>query len=280
MYLLTKTEIERLISSSKLELPSINISLDLGLTQELIKIEKQNFILPDKSAITAKELTKFKLKERIVYYIHENQLNKFIFYSPTKRISYKLMPTKGWPTLTLSSTPMHRYTYIDPKEDTIRKMHVIAPILGKVLDTCTGLGYTAIMSSKKAESVITFEKDSNIIEIAKNNPYSKELFESKNIKIKNEDISIAIKKLKDNIFDRIIHDPPTIKIAGELYSNNFYKELYRVMKPGAIGYIYIPRPGITKNKQGLEKPIMKRLQEIGFKTEYNESSQGIKAIKP
>ena len=60
-------------------------------------------------------------------------------------------------------------------------MRTIAPLSGRVLDTCTGLGYTAIEAAKTAEQVITIELDPTALEVARLNPWSRELFENPRI---------------------------------------------------------------------------------------------------
>ena len=50
-----------------------------------------------------------------------------------------------------------------------------------VLDSGTGLGYTAITASKTADKVITIEFDENVIKISRLNPYSQDLLTKKNI---------------------------------------------------------------------------------------------------
>lgn len=70
------------------------------------------------------------------------------FYSDETKKFYKLVKTKTWPTVLISEIRMHRTDKIDPKIDTELKIKSITPIFGNVLDTCMGLGYTAILSTK------------------------------------------------------------------------------------------------------------------------------------
>ena len=62
---------------------------------------------------------------------------------------------------------MHRIKDIDPMQDTLRKIATISPIVGRVLDTATGLGYTAIEAAKSADEVVTIELDPGVQEIAR-----------------------------------------------------------------------------------------------------------------
>ena len=44
------------------------------------------------------------------------------------------------------------------------------------------------------------------------------------------------------VFTRVIHDPPVISLAGDLYSTDFYRELLRVMRNQARLFHYIGDP--------------------------------------
>ena len=146
------------------------------------------------------------------------------------------------------------------------------------MDTCCGLGYTAIMSAKDSEEVHTFERDEYVIHVAKLNPYSRDLFSNKKINLMHGDISEIINKLQGNFFDRVIHDPPTFKYSPELYSKEFYQQLFRIMKKEAILYHYAPWP--HRRGKPLYLRIMKFLSESRFrKVRYSEASSGVVAQK-
>ena len=76
---------------------------------------------------------------------------------------------------------MHRIKGIDPYQDTLKKIRTVAPISGRVLDTCTGLGYTAIEAAQTAREVVTIELDPTVLEVARLNPWSRELFDNPRI---------------------------------------------------------------------------------------------------
>jgi uncharacterized protein len=255
----------------------ISLSLDLGLTSQEIKIKEGianlgNFKIP---------IEEFKkAKEETCYIVDEDKILKQIaFFSIEANLFYKLHPTSDWPTIKISSVPMHRHIKVMPKEDTELKIKEVFPVKGIVLDTCCGLGYTAIMASKFAEKVHTFERDENVLRIASFNPHSEKLFNNPKIELHKESIFDAIKKFPDNYFDRIIHDPPTFKISPELYKIEFHQQLLRVLKTKGIIYHYCPNPGKTKGAHFYIK-IVKQLIEIGFKkVEYHEWSSGIGALK-
>jgi predicted methyltransferase len=101
-----------------------------------------------------------------------------------------------------------------------------------VLDTATGLGYTAIELAKTATRVLTIELDPLVIEIAQLNPWSAALFTSAVIDQRIADAANAIVSFEARSFDAILHDPPTLSLAGDLYGAAFYQELFRVLRPG------------------------------------------------
>lgn len=193
---------------------------------------------------------------------------KIQFFSEKTGKLYQLVPTKTIPALKINAVPMHRFVHIDPLEDARLKIEAAKPF-GKVLDICTGLGYTAIQASKQVDvkEVITIEKDFEVLNMADMNPASRELFDNRKIKLIQGDATEAIRDFEKDSFDSIIHDPPTFVMAPELYHRDFYKELYRVLRKGCTLWHYAPEPGKSgsrgKNVKFLEG-IIKRLGEAGF----------------
>ena len=134
---------------------------------------------------------------------------------------------------------------------------------GNALDSGTGLGYTAIATSKTASSIITIEVDANVIEMQKLNPYSQELFNNKKIKASQGDVSEEIKKFKEQEFDSIIFDSGTPHSSGNFFSLDNYKQAFRVLKNRGKLYHYIP--DIHKERgRDFKVEIMTRLNQAGF----------------
>ena len=73
-----------------------------------------------------------------------------------------------------------------------------------------------------------------------------------------------IEKFEANLFARIIHDPPMFNLAGDLYSGEFYRHLFRVLQPRGRLFHYI---GDLESKSGrvVTKGVMRRLEEAGFR---------------
>ena len=168
-------------------------------------------------------------------------------------------------TIEIDGIRMHQTKLKTPWQDSLDKVNLI-PIKSNftILDTCTGLGYTAIIAAKKAKLVFTIEYDPYVLEVAKKNSLSEELFSSeKIIKIIGHSYEL-VHCFPSNYFNAIIHDPPRLKRAGELYSLNFYRELHRILKNNGYLYHYTGTPGAKKGKN-IPKGVRKRLSMAGFK---------------
>lgn len=269
---------EQLLEAKKKGLTTIDISLDLNISKSKINIENNFFIFPDNQKLEESQLKKPLKDNTSCFLIENNSLIKIQLFSEQTNKFYKLVPTKDAPTIEISGIRMHVTKEMTPIEDTKRKIESISPINGFVLDTCMGLGYTAILASKTADFVITCEKDENILEIARLNPWSKELFSNKRISILKTSIFDEIKMFKNNMFDAVIHDPPRLSLATELYSLEFYKQLFRVLKKDGKLYHYTGSPGSRFRKVNLAKNVSKRLRDAGFK-DIKKAHYGLTAKK-
>ena len=87
----------------------------------------------------------------------------------------------------------------------------------------------------------TIELDRAMTLMCRMNPHSAELF-SGNIRQLYGNGADVVPTLPDASFDRIVHDPPTFALAGELFSETFYDDLLRVLKPKGVLYHYIGDP--------------------------------------
>jgi hypothetical protein len=182
--------------------------------------------------------------------------------------TYRLRPTDDWPALEISGILMHRIKGTTPRRDAENKLRLVAPVRGAVLDTCMGLGYTAILAAATASSVTVIEKDENVLELARLNPGSRPLFDAPAgrgaIRLILGDASQVVAGFDDAAFDLVNHDPPTLSLAGELYSNAFYEQLLRVLKPGGRLLHYTGAPGSRARGVDLGASVSRRLQRLGF----------------
>lgn len=259
---------------------SFYISLDLELTKEKVKVLGNKLFLPDKQAIALEEIEKIAKDKSKCYVILEEKAYPIVIFSEKTGWVRTLKPTKGAPTSNVSGFIMHRIKNTAPLKDTYQKLSKLKIKKNSiVLDTCLGLGYTAIEAAKVAKKVITVEIDEAALKIAKLNPYSQDLFQMKNIEIIIDDIQKVIQKFKNETFTHIIHDPPNMRLAGELYSKSLYQEFYNKLKFRGRLFHYIGNP---EKRQGsrITKGVIRRLKEVGFKkVERLPQAFGILAYK-
>lgn len=260
---LSYLQAEKLLQARGRGKASAMVSPDLGLTTFEVEIEPGGARFPENQLITWEDLEKISASERGCFLVEGQTLRKIQVFCETTNRFYSLMPTCGAPTMLISGIPMHRIKGVDPHQDTLRKIKSIAPIRGQVLDTATGLGYTAIEAAKTAQRVVTIELDPAVLEVARLNPWSGALFENPRITQLVGDSFEVIYGFEDEAFARVIHDPPTFSLAGELYSGAFYHQLFRVLGSGGRLFHYI---GDLESKSGrtVARGAMRRLQEAGF----------------
>jgi predicted methyltransferase len=239
------------------------VSLDLGLSRAEVRLKPERVVLPDGQWLTWSSVEEIARNESVCFVIEDNEAEKIQRFSEWLGRFYSLMPTPGAPTLLVSGIPMHRIKGTDPHRDTLSKVRTIAPITGRVLDTCTGLGYTCIEAAKTAEQVVTIELDPTVLEVALLNPWSSALFRDPRIEQRVGDSFDELMDCADESFSRIIHDPPTFSLAGELYSGEYYRHLFRVLRPKGRLFHYI---GDLSSRSGrnVVRGVVRRLQEAGF----------------
>jgi predicted methyltransferase len=176
---------------------------------------------------------------------------------------YSLYPTESAPTLLVGGFPMHRIKGTNPHLDTLSKIKAIAPVGGEVLDTTTGLGYTAIEAARTANHVTTVELDAVAQSIARLNPWSQALFADSKITCLIGDSFDVIEGFEPGAFSCIIHDPPTLSLAGDLYSGAFYRQALRVLKSKGKMFHYVGDPESQSGRR-VTRGVVRRLQEAGF----------------
>lgn len=243
---------------------SIALSLDLGLSVTEVALDDEGMVLPGGFRLSWVRTEEIAASESSCFVIEAGgELRKIQAFSPLTRRHYSLYPTAGAPTMLVSGLPMHRIKGTDPQRDTLSKIKATSLTRGRVLDTCTGLGYTAIEAAKTADEVVTIELDPAAQEIARQNPWSRALFDNPRILQIIGDSFEQIAQFEDDSFARIIHDPPTFALAGDLYSSAFYAQMLRVLKPGGRVFHYI---GDLDSKSGgrVARGVVERLQQAGF----------------
>lgn len=260
---LSHIQAQPLLNARQAGVGTASVSPDLGLTTLDVTIEAEGVRFPGGEYLTWEDIEMIRRSPNNCFVVEEREVRKVQVFSEYTNRLYSLMPTQGAPTMLVSGIPMHRIKGIDPHQDTLRKIRTIAPVVGRVLDTATGLGYTAIAAARTAEQVITIELDPAVLEVARVNPWSQALFENPRIVQIIGDSFEEVQKFEDESFTRIIHDPPALRLAGELYSGELYRQLHRVLKPGGRLFHYIGDPN-SRSGRNVAKGAARRLLEAGF----------------
>ena len=256
--IISSRELREIIKAIDQNLTEITISLDLGLTKTKSELKKEGFFVENKLI----KIKNIKDDDKSCYLINNNELEKVQYFADGKL--YKLIPTEFRPILQISGTSMHKKEFLDKlQRDKLQ---------GKGLDSGTGLGYSSIVASKTANEIITIEIDKNVIEIAKLNPYSNELFTNSRIKRKIGDLTEEIKKFKDKEFDFIVFDAGTVKGSEQFFSLENYKQAFRVLKEKGRLYHYLPKHQIKRGRD-FASEIISRLKKAGFKKIFRNKGE-------
>jgi uncharacterized protein len=259
-----------------------DVSLDLGRTTATVALEQGLVRFPDGQTLAASELEAVVANPASVFAVLEDRPEKVTWFAPDTGRVYTLRATDGWPALEISGILMHRIKDTDPRADAESKVATIAPVRGRVLETCGGLGYCAIHAARTADHVTVFEIDPEVLRMARLNPWSAPLFEEGGrIEVRNDDVARAISDLPADHFDAVIHDPPTLALAGELYGDAFYRQLHRVLRPGGRVFHYTGDPGSRHRRQDLPGRVARRMAGLGFiRVRREPAALGVSARKP
>jgi predicted methyltransferase len=278
-YVLSSLHLDPLKSAESLGQANVTLSLDLNLTAGELAIGDRGLILPDSSILTWPDIQIIRKKDQVCFAVGNGQIEAIQRYSERFKRSISLRPTSAAPTILIAGFPMHRIKDTTPDQDTAAKIKAASPLFGTVLDTTTGLGYTAIGASKTASSVITIELDPIVLEVARENPWSRDLFENPKITQLVGSSFERIHEFSEGQFNAVVHDPPTFSLAGELYSEEFYKQAFRVLRRGGKLFHYV---GDLSSKQGHKVAIgaANRLRSAGFiKVERHPEAFALVALR-
>ena len=264
MVILSHYQAKIILEAQRSGIVSLKVSLDLGLSTTQLLLHSQGLQLPDGKHLKWIDVEEIAKSTSSCYVIEDGSRRAIQFYSEFTDRVYSLYPTSGAPTMLVSGIPMHRIKDTEPHQDTLEKIRAIKPLVGQVLDTATGLGYTAIEAARKAEHVTTIELDPAALKVCRLNPWSQELFDNPKITQMIGDSFDMVTELDAGRFTRVIHDPPAFSLAGDLYSGEFYRELNRVMCNRSILFHYIGDPE-SKSGRSITAGVIRRLEQAGFR---------------
>jgi predicted methyltransferase len=257
--LLTRKVHDALLAAVRSGAASVECSLDLDRTTVSVAVDADGW------SFGGQRFTHLqRCKDRTIYCWTGAE------FEPVSRFTtslVKLVPTDwGPPTFEIDGIKMLPTARVSPYADAERKVALVQPRGKNVLDTCGGLGYFAACCLESgAARVTSFEKNADVLWLRSLNPWSPSS-EAPRLTVTNADVAAEIATLPSDSFDAALHDPPRFGIAGELYAGTFYRELARVLKPGAALFHYTGAPNKLTSGRDVANEVSRRLQATGFTT--------------
>jgi uncharacterized protein len=178
----------------------------------------------------------------------------------------KLVPTDwGPPTFEIDGIKMLPSAQVSPYEDAANKVALIQPRGKVILDTCAGLGYFAAWCVEGgAAQVLSYEKNPDVLWLRSLNPWSPPL--GGTLALTLGDVTGQVAALPGASVDAVLHDPPRFGIAGELYSQAFYDQLWRVLRRKGRLFHYTGTPNKLTSGRDVPAEVAQRLRRAGFVT--------------
>src|SRR5581483_6450421 len=203
---LSHYQIKPLLTASRANKTTALTSTDLGITTVQVRLAADGVHFPSGEFLSWKNAEKIARDENACFVLHDSTLQKIQTFSELTNRPYSLYPTSGAPTMLVAGFPMHRIKDSDPWQVAGAMVKTLQPVTGAVLDTATGLGYTAIELAKTAQHVVTIELDPAAQEIARQNPSSQPLFDRPPLEQRIGNSFDILRTFPANSFDAILHD--------------------------------------------------------------------------
>lgn len=256
--LLTLQVQEAMCAAARAGETELECSLNLDYSRTVVSVGMTQWSWQDRHFPYVKNC-----KARTIYYWADGA------FQPVSRFGaslIKLVPTEwGPPTFEIDGIKMLPTAHLSPYADAARKVDLIQPRDKVILDTCGGLGYFAAWCMQGgAKRIISYEKNPDVLWLRRLNPWSPA--EGNRLTVTQGDISEQIVQLDAASVDAILHDPPRFGIAGELYSQDFYAHLSRVLKRKGILFHYTGTPNKLTSGRNVPNEVAKRLRKAGFET--------------
>jgi len=273
--LLTATVHDTLVSARRMGEATVQCSVDLERTTRSVTVG------PNEWGWEGQRYPYMEAcKERTIYYWSGAAFQPAARYSDAH---IKLVPTSwGPPTFEIDGIKMLPSARVSPYADAEYKVSLIQPRGKCILDTCGGLGYFAAWCLHgQAAQLHSYEKHPDVLWLRTLNPWSPGSAWSAAgtgaMTLALGDITERILQYPAAHFDAILHDPPRFGIAGELYSQNFYDQLARVLKRRGRLFHYTGAPNRLTTGRNVPHEVARRLKRAGFSTELR--ADGVLAQK-
>lgn len=240
---------------------SVVVSVDLNLSRSTFPLTGEEVILDADNRLDRAGLHAILEKENRIFCLEDGLLEVL---ESREAGYYKLVPTDRAPLLEISGVKMHISKGTSPFESAGQMAAQVVRKGGRVLDTCSGLGYAASAALQLgAHQVISVEESATVMALRQKNPWSQAIY-GPGIDLVHADISTYILELADESFDAVIHDPPRFSLAGELYGEQFYREIFRVLKRRGALFHYTGNPHLLRRGTSFIEKAAQRLRAAGF----------------
>ncbi len=277
--LLSHYQVRSLLRARRQGRRTVTISGDLGRSTLTVTLDAEAARFPDGVRLPWAQAERILAHPNAVFAWTPHGWEQVRAFSEWTQRVVALYPTERAPTLLVSGIPMHRVRGTDPWQDTQTKVRALRP-RGRVLDTCFGLGYSALQAARTADWVLSVELDPAVLAVARRNPWSAAAFSHPKVRVVQADVARLVAGLPAAYFSAVLHDPPQFALAGELYGTDFYAQLWRVLKPGGRLFHYVGSQD-TKMGRNLTRGVMERLRRVGFeRVKILPRAFGVLAIKP
>lgn len=243
-------------------LSTVRLSTDLYISEQDFSIVDKELVLDEENKFTVAELKKIVKKTGRIYLCSDGCMDPLEDRSVGY---YKLAPTSGAPLLEISGVKMHISKGTDPFTSASEMAQQAVREGDRVLDCCSGLGYAAIAAHRLgAREVMTIELSPEVMGLRAQNPWSQDLGNEGIIQRQGSSYEL-IQTMDATSFDAVVHDPPRFSLAGELYSEEFYSQIYRVLRHGGKLFHYTGNPHVIKTGSSFVDGVIRRLKAVGFK---------------
>ena len=245
-----------ILAALEADVKELEVSLDLGISKK--KIDLKDF------REYKKEFEKISRKAGSIFFLENGE---FFQAAISEDHYYKLFSSypERAPALLIDGVLMHRVKETDPLTDARTKAKLCAKDGSKMLEVCTGLGYSTLACLERgAVSIDTIELNPHVLKLARLNPWSQHLFEDDRVRVIEGDAAEIVPDLEESEYTGILHDPPRFSMGSALYTVEFYSAMFRVLEPGGILFHYVGSPGGKHRRRDLQKGIMLRLRTAGF----------------
>lgn len=243
-------------------LSCVRLSTDLNLSERDFSLSNQGLVLDENNLLSINELKRIVKKTQRIYLCHDGEMD---LLEDRSSGYYKLVPTAGAPLLEISGVKMHISKGTDPFASASEMAQQAVRKGDKVLDCCSGLGYAAIAAHRLgASEVLSIELSREVMGLRAQNPWSSDLSQEGIVQLQGSSYKL-IGTMAATSFDSVIHDPPRFSLAKELYSEEFYREIFRVLRRNGRLFHYTGNPHVVRKGGSFVDGVIRRLKVAGFR---------------